>query len=547
MGFTRVNTLGNLTGAFIPHRKIGLALGVDGMAERDSLRSGRRSVVRKLRRWLWLLLIVFGLLSGSLSSWQAQAENNDESPAAGTVALVLRLVIEDDAISPATVAYVAQGLEKARRENAQALLLELDTPGGYLDSTHRLVKQLLNAPVPVIVYVTPTGARAASAGVFITLAGHVAAMSPGTHIGAAHPVDANGQWPTPDKGPAPEKPMPETQQPQEVLPSLPSSNRGDSVMSEKVMNDTVAFARSIARTRRRNADWAAQAVEKSVSVTAEEAKALKVVDLVAASPTEVLQQANGRVVWIQNKPWRLAVSPARIETYRPSFQQEVLAVLSNPILCYILLMVGFYGLLFEVTHPGTAFPGIIGAVALVLALLGMQAMPVNMAGLGLVGLALILFAAEFFTAGFGLLFAAGVLCLLLGTFFLYNATGDPYLQSIVLPIVVSTGVLAIITGIIMQRLLKFYHGKAKPRQDRVVGRRGEVVSVPTEAGDNVFKIRVYGEIWDAVSDTPVSLGESVEVLQLDRAHGMRLVVSSATETEAAVQPSDFSHPKSIEE
>ncbi len=438
------------------------------------------------RVWAWLFIIVVGLLVLFAPSPFANSQSN-------TASEVLVLTLNDEVVSPITADYIRRGLQQASERQAKAVVIQLDTPGGLLASTHEIVKQELNAAVPVIVYVAPAGARAGSAGVFITLAAHVAAMAPSTRIGAAHPVDVNGKWPS---GPEGEK----------------GAAGEESVMSQKVLNDTVAGIRAIAKARGRNEDFAVRAVTKSVSLTAEEAQKEGVVDLVAESLPSLLTALEGRTVTVQGKSQVLQLESARVVDYTFSTRERFLGILTHPFLAYILLMIGFYGLLFEVTHPGILFPGIAGAICLILALIGMQTLPVNLGGLGLIGLGLILFIAEVFTPAFGALFTGGFVAVVLGTLFLYQSE-DPYLRQLAPVMTVVSSLLAGFTGLVLWKIMKARRIKAKDPYQKMIGQLGRVTLAiePSRPG----KVKVYGETWDAEAEEALSEGVEVKVVEVN--------------------------------
>ena len=303
--------------------------------------------------------------------------------------MLLAVRIDEQPITPVTAKFISRALTKAQTQGAQCLVIELNTPGGLMDSTQRIVTEILNSSTPVIVYVSPYGGRAASAGLFITLASHVAAMAPGTRIGAAHPVQLGGL------------PIP-PQQP----PTNPDAEKGgkspgtSSAMEEKLVNDTVAWAKSLAQLRNRNADWAALAVTESRSITATEAIELNVVEIEASSLLDLLQQVDGRKVIVYRDGGQqqvtLNTATARVETLQMWWGERVLMVLANPNLTLLLMMFGVYGILYELYSPGWGIAGTLGVVSLVLAFFGLSVLPINYAGLALIGVAIALFVAEAF-------------------------------------------------------------------------------------------------------------------------------------------------------
>ena len=345
----------------------------------------------KARILVWLGLIGFAgaSLLFSAPSPTFSSTGNNESVIVITVS---------DAITPVTAEYIGKGIDMAADRKAAALVIELDTPGGLDTAMREIIVKMLGSDVPVIVYVSPSGARAASAGVFITLAAHVAAMAPGTNMGAAHPVSL-GQ------------------------------GKMDEEMAAKVTNDAAAYIRSIAEKRGRNADWAEEAVRKSVSVTEKEAVKKKIVDLVAEDLTALLKAIDGREVVTATMRKTLKVADATVKREPMGVRLKFLSIITNPNVAYILMILGFYGLFFELSSPGAIFPGVFGGICLILAFYAFQALPVNYAGLMLIVLAIILFLAEIKVVSYGVLTIGGVISMILGSVMLIDAPGDvPYMR-----------------------------------------------------------------------------------------------------------------------
>jgi membrane-bound serine protease (ClpP class) len=342
---------------------------------------------------------------------------------------VVVVTLDDEPITPVTARYIERGIAEAREMGARALVLQLDTPGGLMQATQTIVRDILASPVPVIVYVSPSGARAASAGLFITLAGHVAAMAPATHIGAAHPVSLGGA--------APMSPAPDT--------TAGEQEQSSGVMEEKVVKDAAAWVRSLAELRARNAEWAVSAVTESESITSTEALDLNVIDLTAADTGELLSRVDGWTVSLGADSLRLETASASIHRIDMWWGERVLGVLSNPNVAFILMMVGFYGILFELYTAGWGVGGTVGMVSLLLAFFGLAVLPVNYAGLALIGLGLSLFVAEVFVPSFGLLTFGGVTCLILGGLMLVD-TSVEFMQIsawVVVPVALATGAIAV--------------------------------------------------------------------------------------------------------
>lgn len=388
-------------------------------------------------------------------------------------------------INPPMAGYIVRGIERAEEEGAQAVVIQLDTPGGLMDSMRQIVKKELGAEVPVIVYVAPSGSRAASAGVFITMAAHIAAMAPGTNMGAAHPVELG------------EKKMDET-------------------MLEKVVNDTVAYIKTIARQRERNEKWAEEAVRKSSSITAQEALKLKVIDLVAPSLEALLEAIDGRKVKLPGREVVLETKGAEVVRVRMSFRDKLLHTLSNPMIAYILLMLGVYGLFFELSNPGAIFPGVVGGICLILAFFAFQMLPINYAGIALIILGIILLIMEVKVHSYGLLSIGGIISLLLGSLMLIESPAQ-YLRlslSLVLPIVVVSAGFFLFA---LTMVIRAHRQRPKTGKEGLIGMEGKALTDVDPEGS----VEVFGEIWRASSEEPIRAGEPVEVVGVE---GLKLKV-----------------------
>ena len=397
---------------------------------------------------------------------------------AGTAIPSIRV---EGAISPVTTNYVRRGIEAARERGAPALLVELDTPGGLLESTKEIVQAIYEAGRPVIVYVSPEGARAASAGTFITLAAHVAAMAPSTTIGAASPVTMGG------------------------------GGQQDTVMQKKLFEYAESFIRSIADRRDRNVEWAASAVREGASITASEAAELEVIDLVASDREELLRAVDGRVV----EGDTLRTAGATVEEIPPNLAERFLGLIMRPEVMLILTMVAIYGIVGEVTSPGAIVPGVTGVIALILLLYASAAMPINTAGYLLVALALILFAAEAFTPTFGLLVTGGAVAFFLGGLMLFQDLPEPMRLGWAW-LVPATVVTALFFLFVAGAGIKAQLAPARTGTGTMVGKRAEVVDPVDASGGRVF---VDGEYWNAVSEEPLEVGttcviETVEGLRM---------------------------------
>ena len=397
------------------------------------------------------------------------------------------LIELDGAITPVTVRLLDTAIGRARTERAQALVVMLNTPGGLERSMRSMVQSILNADIPVIVYVGPTGARAASAGVFITMAGHVAAMAPATNIGAAHPVAAGG-------------------------------GQMDKEMSKKVENDAAAFARSIATERGRNVEWAEQAVRSSVSATEREAVKLKVVDLVADSVPDLLAKIDGRVVKTPKGSVTLATKDAAVTPIAVGFRDRFLALITDPNVAYILMMVGMLGIFFELSTPGAILPGVLGGISLILAFFAFQSLPINWAGLLLILFGLALLVAEIKITSHGILTIGGVVSMVLGSMMLYDAP-ETGLRISWLVIIPTVGAMA---GLVIAAVSMGLRALYRPASTGAAGMMGQV-GVVKRALDPEGQVLIGGELWQAVAeDGPVAAGEMVRVARMD---GLTLTVT----------------------
>jgi len=397
----------------------------------------------------------------------------------------VRIIELEGPINPGAAAFLTRGLEDAEKSGVELIIIRLDTPGGLVPSMRTMVKGIMNSSVPVVVYVAPKGAGAASAGVMITVSAHVAAMAPGTNIGAAHPVGAGGK---------------------DI----------DKDMSEKVVNDMASYGRGIAQDKGKNADWVEKAIRESVSITAEEAVEKKVVDLVAADIDELLKLLDGREIELQKGKVTLKTKGLVKTYYEPGFRDAVLRVISDPNIAYILMMIGLAGLYFELAHPGAVFPGVIGAISLILAFYSFQTLPVNYAGLLLIALAIIFFIAEIKVASYGILSLGGIVSLTLGSIMLFEDVGVSL--RLMAPTIVLIGGFFVIVSTLAFRA---YHSKPQSGVEGLVGEVG-VVQKPIDPEGLVF---VHGEYWRAVSSEKLEPGEMVTVEQVT---GLVLKVKKAS-------------------
>jgi membrane-bound serine protease (ClpP class) len=391
-------------------------------------------------------------------------------------------------INPVTADYLSEAVAHAEKERAALLVVELDTPGGLDTAMRQMVQEIFQSKVPVAVYVHPPGARAASAGVMITLAADIAAMAPGTNIGAAHPVGMGG-------------------------------GEMDNTMAAKVVEDAAAYARTIAERKGRNADWAEDAVRKSASLPAEGALAKKVIDLVAPTIPALLAEIDGRTVLKEERTITIRVKEARIAEYPMGWRHSILATLADPNVAYILLMVGVYGLFFELANPGAIFPGVIGGISLILGFYSLHTLSANYAGFLLIALSLLMFILELKVPSYGALTIGGIVSLFLGSLMLFRTSTHPYLRiswSVLLTMVLLSATFfstAILLAVRSQLRGPFMGGEG------LVGETGEALYDFTERG----KVFVAGEMWEADSLGPLRKGDRVTVV---RREGMRLVVKA---------------------
>jgi membrane-bound serine protease (ClpP class) len=414
-------------------------------------------------------LIIFSVMLTALLISGTTGQCQDKGP--------IFYIEVDGIINPATAKFITDSIDQASKEGGQCLIIELDTPGGLMDSMRNIVKKILASNIPIIVYVAPRGARAASAGVFITLASHVAVMAPGTNIGAAHPV------------------------------TLGAEGKESKTMTEKIVNDTVSQIKTIAKNRGKNVDWAEKAVRKSVSITEDEALKLNVIDLICTDLNDLLSKVDGRVIKFDGMTRTLLTKGVQPRPIQMSWRYKLLDTISNPSIAYILLMLGIYGIFFELSSPGAILPGVVGGIFLILAFYALQMLPISFAGLALILFAIILFIAEVKVVSHGLLTVGGVISLFLGSMMLIETPAE-YMQislMVIIPaVLVSAGFFAFaVTKAIKARLTKPTTGT-----EGLVGEVGMASTPLSPEG----KVLVHGEFWNAISDDPVEKGDKVQVV-----------------------------------
>ena len=436
------------------------------------------------------------LVAPSAAAQDTTAAQPDTTTAETDFGFVYTVEI-DGAIQPASAEFLVDAIAKSGDDGANALIIELDTPGGLVDSTRDIIQAMLASRVPVVVYVSPGGARAGSAGVFITLAAHVAAMAPGTNIGAATPINIGGRDIAPG-GPAPADSVAEEQA------------EGQTDLERKILNDTVAFIRTIAEKRGRNAEWAERAVREADAITETEALEQNVIDLVVPNLAKLLDEIDGREVEVLDRTVTLATAQAEIREIPKGLRFRILDAIANPNIAFILMMIGIYGIFFELMNPGAILPGVVGVISLLLAFFALQALPVNYVGVLLLLFSLVLFIAEVKIISFGLLTVGGIVAFVLGATMLFDAPGSFFRVSwsvIVPAVVVTAGFFVIALG------LAYRTWRTQPTTGRegLIGERGVVRREIDPSG----QVLVHGELWKARADEPLESGTEVEVTAVD--------------------------------
>ncbi len=393
----------------------------------------------------------------------------------------VHVITLDATINPATADFIHAAIIRAEQQKAECLIIRLNTPGGLLKSTRVIVSDILSSPVPVVVYVAPSGSQSASAGTFITLAAHIAAMAPGTNIGAAHPVGMQG-------------------------------SEKDSIMNEKATNDAAAFIRTISEKRKRNVSWAEDAVRKSISITESEALKKQVIDVIAPTITALLDSIDGMNVDVNGTVHTLQTKDVEVKQFEMDWKHKILDLLSDPNIAYIFFLLGIYGLMFELYNPGSILPGVVGVIAMIIALYSFHTMPINYAGLALIVFGIILFILEIKITSYGLLTIGGVISLALGSVMLIDS--DSSLEfikiswGVIIPAVLLTAAFfffAIGMGIKAQRR------KPTTGVEGIVGELGEAIGMLNPNG----QVRVHGEIWNAVADQEMKAGTKIKVVALE--------------------------------
>lgn len=428
------------------------------------------------RFFTFLVLAIFTAIACMLP---ASSQQDERKPLINTIRI-------DGAIEPAVALYVHRGIQTAEQNDAQALIVLLETPGGLDDSMRSIVKDFLASDVPIVVYVWPEGARAASAGAIITLAANIAAMSPSTAIGAAHPVSLGGEQP-------------------------------DETMSKKLENDAAAYARSIAKRRGRNVDVAEQFVRKSISLTEEEAKNKGIIEIIAVNQNNLLKQLDGRRVKTAAGEVVIHTKNARTEPINPSLRERFLHIVVNPNIAYLLMMIAIYGIIFELSNPGLVFPGVVGGIALIMALLSFAVLPVNLAGVLFIVFGIALIITDVFVPGHGILTVGGLIAFVVGSLILFETRSPVFRISVTLIIT-----MTILTG----AFFLFAIGAGiRAQKNKIVtgaeGMIGQVVEARTDL-DPKGKVFAEGGYWNAVTEgEPIKKGEQVRIVRM---HKLLLIV-----------------------
>jgi membrane-bound serine protease (ClpP class) len=426
-----------------------------------------------------------------------------EQPPRGATAVSVQI---QDAIGPATKEHFLAALQKAQDENAGLVILVLDTPGGLDAAMRDMIQGILNSSVPVVTYVSPAGARAASAGTYILYASHVAAMTPGTNLGAATPVAIGG-------APAPDAPRDKDAGKDDAVPQPGNTHE------RKAINDAVAYIRGLAELRGRNVEWAEAAVRSAASLPAQEALAAGVIDVVAQDIPDLLAQIDGRVVQAGGREITIETGAMVVENFQPGWRIELLSVITNPLVAYGLLIIGLYGLMFEGYNPGAILPGVIGAICLLLGLYALQVLSVNYAGLALVGLGIAMMTAEVFVPSFGALGIGGLAAFVIGSIILMDTDAPGFRLSMEL-----VGSIAAVAGLAMFGTMwlavKARRSPVTTGAEQLVGSIAEATDAFTGKG----QVRIFGEEWAAVSTQAIAAGQRVRI---DRVEGLTLHVSPA--------------------